>query len=173
MEETFKFPNGGYDVKIVRKEEILRCIENNIKDKDVALELIKHCEIDATNFLLEGRWASIPFIGNIRIPKTRILANSEEHKTLVTDAREILEPTKYVLFRKKLASEIDAKVREERLLNYRTSQAVKKNFKFFSNCNKNRGEHYAKFLLSTFYEMECVSNSNQFNNDYYNDVDDE
>ena len=34
MADTFKFPNGGYDVTICRKQDILDCIDKNIIDFD-------------------------------------------------------------------------------------------------------------------------------------------
>ena len=40
MNDTIKMPGGGYDVKVVRKEEILRCIDSNILDKDIMLAFI-------------------------------------------------------------------------------------------------------------------------------------
>ena len=36
--EVRTFPNG-YDVRVVRKQDILDCIDDNIIDKDIALEL--------------------------------------------------------------------------------------------------------------------------------------
>ena len=56
-----------------KKQDILDCIDNNILDKEIALTLIEQLEIDAANFLKEGRWTGIHFIGNIRIPKLRKL----------------------------------------------------------------------------------------------------
>lgn len=63
--DTRKFPRG-YDVTIVRKEDVLEAIDDNIIDKEVALDLIKQLELDASNFIKEGRWTSLPFIGTIR-----------------------------------------------------------------------------------------------------------
>ena len=62
---TRKFPRG-YDVTIVRKEDVLEAIDDNIIDKEIALDLIKQLELDASNFIKEGRWTSLPFIGTIR-----------------------------------------------------------------------------------------------------------
>ena len=73
MADTYKFPGGGYDVTVFKKQDVLDCIDKNILDKDVALAFIEQLEVDAANFLKEGRWTGIPFIGNIRIPKLRQL----------------------------------------------------------------------------------------------------
>ena len=55
MTDTYKFP-GGNDVKVLRKEDIINTINCNIVDKEVALAIVKQCEIDAANFLRKGRW---------------------------------------------------------------------------------------------------------------------
>ena len=36
MSEQFKFPNGGYEVTVLRKQDILDCIDDNIIDKEIA-----------------------------------------------------------------------------------------------------------------------------------------
>ena len=82
MSDIFKFPRG-YDVKILRKSDVIASINANIIDKDVALAIVKKCEIDAANFLREGRWAGIPYIGNIRIPKGREKFLSEETQEIL------------------------------------------------------------------------------------------
>lgn len=69
MADVFRFPNDGYDVTIVKKQDILDCIDENIIDKEVALSIVEHCEKTAAEFISSGRWTGIPFIGNIRIPK--------------------------------------------------------------------------------------------------------
>lgn len=58
---TRKFPRG-YDVTIVRKEDVLEAIDDNIIDKEIALDLIKQLELDASNFIKEGRWTSLPLL---------------------------------------------------------------------------------------------------------------
>ena len=90
MADTFKFPNGGFDVKICRRKDIIDCIDENIIDKDVALAVIDKCEFDAANFLQQGRWTGIPFIGNIRIPKSKLLEESPEQQALIQEAKERL-----------------------------------------------------------------------------------
>ena len=64
--EIRKFPNG-YDVRVVRKQDILDCIDENIIDKEIALELITQCEIDACQYINEGKWTGLPYIGSVRL----------------------------------------------------------------------------------------------------------
>ena len=86
MNDTIKMPGGGYDVKVVRKEDILRCIDSNILDKDIMLAFINQFEVDASNFLSQGRWTSLPYIGTLRKNQYKEALNSEEIKEL--DERE-------------------------------------------------------------------------------------
>lgn len=149
MADIFKFPNNGYDVKVLRKEDVLDSIDRNIIDKEVALAIVKRCEIDAANFLREGRWASIPFIGNIRIPKTVQKFTSDESKAILQEAQESLDEHKYLLFRKNYANEIGKQVKIERYYKYVVSKFVGKNTKFFRAVAKKHGDVYARFLCYT------------------------
>ena len=60
MADIFKFPNGGYDITVCRKQDIIDALDANVTDKEVVLAIITQCEVDATNFLKEGRWTGIP-----------------------------------------------------------------------------------------------------------------
>ena len=93
MNDTIKMPGGGYDVKVVRKEDILKCIDSNIVDKDVMLAFINQFEVDASNFLSQGRWTSLPYIGTLRKNQYKEALNSEEIKELDEAAKENLEIT--------------------------------------------------------------------------------
>lgn len=153
MSDTFKFPNGGYEVKVLRKEDVLATIEENIIDKELALAIIKKCEIDAGNFLKEGRWTGIPFIGNIRIPKTVQTFMTEESKALLEEAKENLDEDKYILFRKHYANDVGKHVKIERYYRYIVSKFVGKNQKFFKKLSENNGDKYARFICYTLCEL--------------------
>lgn len=155
MAETFKFPHG-YDVRVLRKKDVLDCIDDNIIDKDIALEIVKCCEIDATNFLKEGRWAGIPFIGNIRIPKAVQTFISEETQAILADAKENLDRDKYLLFRKSYAKEVAKKESAERYYKYTVSKFVGKNTKFFRIKSKQHSDAYSRFLCYTLTTLDIV-----------------
>lgn len=158
MSDTFKFPNGGYDVKICRKKDIIDCIESNIVDKDIALAIVEQCEIDAANFIREGRWAGLPFIGNVRIPKGKAIEMSPEQQALIEEAKERLDPEKYVIFRKQLYGETFKQVKHERYYKYITSIAVNRNRKLYKRLCKTKGEHYARLYLYSCKEIVAVDN---------------
>lgn len=148
MSDIFRFPNG-YEVKVLRKEDVLASIDANIIDKEVALEIVKRCEIDAANFLKEGRWASIPFMGAIRIPKTQLALMSDKTKELLNEAKQNLEHDKYILFRQSVANDIGKRVKVERYYMYTVSKFVGRNPKFFRIIADKKGDAYARFLSYT------------------------
>lgn len=159
MSDIFRFPKG-YDVKILRKEDVIASINANIIDKEVALEIVKRCEIDAANYLKEGRWASIPFIGNIRIPKAKAIGESEEIKNILQDARENLERDKYLLFRKSVYTDISKKLSIERYFCYQVSRFVGKHPKLFKKLAKKHGDNYARFLCYTLSDIDATEIAN-------------
>lgn len=159
MSDIFKFPNG-YDVKILRKEDVIASINANIIDKEVALEIVRHCEIDAANFLKEGRWASIPYIGNIRIPKGRQKFLSEENQELIKEAKENLDRDKYLLFRKAVATDIAKQVKLERYFCYQVSKFVGKNPKFFRKLAEKHGDNFARLVCYTWSGINTIDTEN-------------
>lgn len=158
MAEIYKFPNSDHTVTVFKKQDILKCIDDNIIDKDVALALVERCEIDATNFLKEGRWTGIPFIGNIRIPKTKLLEQTDEQQALIQEARENLDTHKYILFRSQLGKENSKRIKQERYYRYITSIAVNKNRKLYKKLCKEKGEYYARIYLYASYNIVATDN---------------
>lgn len=159
MSDIFRFPNG-YDVKVFRKEDIIASIEANITDKDVALEVIRRCEIDASNFIREGRWASIPFIGSIRIPRTQQELMSKETQDILNEAKSTLDADKYILFRKSVANDIGKRVKIERYYKYVVSKFVGKNYSFFRTLSSKKGDCFARIIA---YTLSDITNL-EFNN---------
>ena len=153
MNDTIKMPGGGYDVKVVRKEDILKCIDSNILDKDIMLAFINQFEVDASNFLSQGRWTSLPYIGTLRKNQYKEALNSEERKELDEAAKENLDKNKYILFRKDLRNDIAKSIKRERLYKYTLSQVVTKNKKFYDYVEQTKGELYARVICHSMYEL--------------------
>lgn len=158
MADTFKFPNGGYDVTICRKQDILDCIDKNIIDKEIALAIVDHCEFQAASFIREGRWTGIPFIGNIRIPKTIQMLKSDEQQALIQEAKEQLGKEQYVMFRKQLNKENVKQISQNRYYRYITSIAVNNNRKLFKKLCNTKGEVYARLFLYSTYVVTAIDN---------------
>lgn len=158
MADLYKFPNGGYEVEVVKKQDILDCIDENILDKDIALEIITQLEVDAANFIKEGRWTGIPYIGNIRIPKYKLLEQSSEQKELIAEAKENLDKDKYIIFRRQLTYNNKKQIKAQRYYDYVLSMAVNHNRKLFKTLSKEKGELYARIYLYSTSNVTAVDN---------------
>lgn len=165
MIDTFKFPNGGYEINICRKDDIVQAAFDNITDREIALEIIDRCEKDAVQFLAQGKWISIPYIGNIRVPKNKQLIQSDEQQLLIQEAKETLDHDRYVLFKKDLQFNNKITIKANRYFNYIVSIAVGKNRKLYKSLCADKGEHYAKIymysisnIVSTDNEYEILNN---------------
>jgi hypothetical protein len=158
MADTYKFPKG-YDVTVVKKKDIIDCIDENIVDKEVAMAIIDQCELDVANFIRQGRWTGIPFMGSIRIPEDRKLLHSKEQQELISEAYDTLDTEKYILFRKQLSAENAKKVKSQRYFNYITSIQANKHRKEYKKLCNEKGEHYAK--LKMFFSANIVAVENE------------
>lgn len=158
MADTYKFPGGGYDVTVFKKQDVLDCIDKNILDKDAALAFIEQLEVDAANFLKEGRWTGIPFIGNIRIPKLRQLEESPEQQALIAEAKEKLDADKYILFRTQLGKENSKHIKQERYYRYITSIAISHNRRLYKKLCEEKGEYFARIYLYASYNITSLDN---------------
>lgn len=128
---VYKFPNGN-DVEVYKREDIVKCIKNNITDANVILAVINDCEKQCADFISQGTWASIPFIGNFRIPKHTLMEQTEEQKELLKGASEILTNKDYVLFRKQVLIDNAKRAAQQRYFNYEVSKMVTKNRKTYN-----------------------------------------
>lgn len=153
MPITKQFPNGGYDVTVCRKQDILDCLDANIIDKEVVLAVISQCELDANNFIREGRWTGIPFLGNIRVPKRVQKFESKEIQEIVDEARNTLDKDRYYVFRKNLTSDLYKGEKRERFFKYVVSSFANRNRKFYNKQVEKRGELGAQFLCYTLANM--------------------
>lgn len=162
MADIFKFPNNGYDVVIVRKEDILSTIEGNVLDKEIALDIIKQLETDAASFLSEGKWVGIPFVGNIRIPVEKQIINNEENQDILAGARELLSKDDYVMFRKQLTKKAYEEAKNKRYYKYILSQCITKNRKLWLKWCEKYGETKANIMIFT-----CIKLKEPRTNDKY------
>lgn len=160
MPESRKFPPEGYQVTVLRKQDVLKCIDDNIIDKEIALEIVRRCEIDAANFIKDGRWAGIPFLGNLRIPKIVQTFLSEDTQQLMSEAKENLDEHKYLLFRRQFATDAVKREDRERFYKYELSKFVGKNLKFFRKLATKHGEKLARVKCFTLRNMTIVTEDN-------------
>lgn len=157
LKDAYKFPNGGYDVVIIRKEKVVKTIYDNIIDREVALALVEKLELDCSNFIKEGKWASIPFMGSIRVPKTKQLLKSKEQQELIRDAYDNLDSNRYIMFRKQLNAHNEQKVRFEKSYNYLAAIMINRYIKFYKHLCKKYNERFAKIILYTTHCWNIVN----------------
>lgn len=148
MSDILKFPNG-YDVTVVRKQDIIDCLDENVVDKDIVLAVISQCELDAANFIQSGRWTGIPFLGSIRVPKHVQKLYSPETQELIEEARNTLEKDRYIVFRQQLHADLGREEKEERYYRYIVSHFVNNNRKYYNKLVKKYGEKRAQFMCWT------------------------
>lgn len=166
MKDVYNFPNGGYEVRIVRRSEVLEAIDKNIIDKDIALAIVERCELDCANFLKEGRWANIPYIGNIRIPKAKQLIKSEEQQTLISDAYDNLDTDSYLMFRKQLNQYNAQRARFEKSYNYLLAIMVNRYNKYYNYLKRNKGDYKARITVYTFASLDLLTEDFKTYNGY-------
>lgn len=157
MADTFKFPQG-YDVVVYRKQDILDCIDENIIDKDVALTLVRQCEVDCADFIKQGRWAAVPFIGNIREAKNTVVPDDPEKQALIEEAKSQLDREQYVMFRKELFKEDAKKIKHNRYYKYIISIEANRNKKLFKKLCTTKGELYARIRMFINHNLKVVDN---------------
>lgn len=163
MPDTFRFPNGGYDVNIVRKQDVLDAIDDNIVDKELALAVVKQCEQDAINFITEEKWVSIPFMGNIKMPDAIKIAISEERKELIANAKEELTKEDYILFRRKLVVDTKRQVKTNTYYRYLVSTIATKHRRLYRKLVKTKGEVYTRLYLYTLnFIKDVVTDGEEF-----------
>ena len=157
MQDTYKFP-GGKDVKVVRKEDIINTIKTNIVDTEVALAIVRQCEVDAVNFMKKGRLTGIPFMGTIKVPDTVKMSQTKEQKDLILAAMETTTNEQFVMFRRNLAYDNKVKTKARKYYNYVLSLSVAKNRNQFKKMCKERGEAYARIHFFLLYSVTSVNN---------------
>ena len=157
MQDTYKFP-GGKDVKVVRKEDIINTINTNIVDTEVALAIVRQCEIDAVNFMKKGRLTGIPFMGTINVPDTLTLSHTNDQTDLILAAMETNTNEQFVMFRRNLAYDNKVKIKARKYYNYVLSLSVAKNRNQFKKMCKEKGEAYARIHFFLLYSVTSVNN---------------
>lgn len=157
MRDTYKFP-GGNDVTVVRKQDVIDCINDNIVDKEVALAIIQQCETDAAAFLRQGRWTGIPFIGSIRANQVKKLEKTKEQQELINAAYDTVTKEQYIIFRKKLAHDNDRRIKAQRYYNFVLASAVSKNRSLFKKMCKDKGESFTRIHFFLNHSIVAVSN---------------
>lgn len=157
MSKVYKFSNNGYEVEVVRREDVIECIENNIIDKEIAYEIINQLELDANNELSKGKWVGIPKIGSIRANPLSYKAMTDYQKDLIKDAKKLLDKDKYIMFRKQICIENKKRVQFNRYFNYILSISINRNKKLYKKICIEEGEKYADIYMYAVGNIKTIS----------------
>lgn len=163
MIKEIKFPNGGYSVKVVRKEDIINTIDINITDKEVALALIEQLELDVAKFIGTGKWAGIPNLGSIRVPADKVILRQQKADGLLDEVKELLRGKEYIIFRNQLAVENKNKAKNKRYYKYICSIAINHNRKLYRRLTNTYNSNYAQLKLYFGYKAEVVPTDTELN----------
>lgn len=166
MSDVFRFPNGGYNVEVNRKADIIKALALDTEEEEIMLAVITQCEADANAFLREGRWTGIPYLGNMRIPPQKVKFIEAGGISLLETAKETFDEDRYKLFKKQLNANIACDIKHERFYKYVTSCYVTKHRKLYNllatdDRAKNLEDKYgfARFMCYSFTELSpCVNN---------------
>lgn len=158
MANTFKFPNNGYEVTVLKKQDVLDCINDNIIDKEIALAIVEQCEIDAAAFINEGRWTGIPFMGNIRLSATAQALKNPEQQMLIEEAKQKLDAHSYLVFKTNLSKKVGKQIKQQKYYNYITSIAINNNKELYKKLCKEKGECYARIYLYACKHITALNN---------------
>lgn len=155
MSRVVKFPNG-FDVTVVDKHDILQTINDNILDKEVLSDILSNLETDMCQFLREGRWTGVPFLGNIRVPKYLQVIRSEEAQELIEEARVNLNPDKYRVFRRNFGRYVATQINNDRFYNYTISINVNRYKNFYKHIKRFYGRYNVRFYIYSASNLDYV-----------------
>ena len=144
--EVRKFPAmGGYDVTIVNKDDILKTIDDNIIDKEIAYEIITSLELSCQKYVSAGDTAGIPYIGKIKERLTAAIAR--ENKEALNDAREALDKEHYIAFKHALFVDETKRYKYNKVYKLEIARVVSHNRRQYWNYVDTIGEVKADIMF--------------------------
>lgn len=164
MKDIYRYPNGGYEFTVVRKQDILETIDANITDKEVMYEMIEQLEIDAFNHLKAGHWTGIPFLGSIKIPEGIKMNNTPEQKELLDEAFQTMDRNEYICFRRQLAKSNDQRIRENKIYKSKAQIVRLKNKNLSTRLFKAYSYEQAIFILYSLYMIKEAEHYPDYDN---------
>lgn len=171
--QTRKFPYSNYDVVLIEKEDIIKTINDNIIDKEVALELVNSLEVKASNYLKDKRWASIPYLGNIRIPEGLKPEIKKEFKDAKQFAYETLSKKDYVAFIKEICHDNKLMIKYKGYFNQILAMAVRRDKRKWNNLCRAKGENYASCKMVFGYMVKPMKEDYEYIFETENEIENE
>lgn len=156
------FPYSNFDVVIVEKEDILKTIDNNIIDKDIALELVRNLEVKAEQYVKEKRWTGIPYLGNIRVPKGLSKEVQDSYKDIRTVAYNTMDKKSYVAFIREICLDNSAAIKYNRFFNQILAIAVRKDKQKWTRLCRAKGDAYASCKMVFGYLLKPMKEDYEY-----------
>lgn len=153
-ENIKKFPYSQYDVVIVEMDDILKTIDDNIIDKEVARELISSLEVTAYNHLKEEKGVSFPYFGTVRIPDGLTRENRMRNRDAIKAAYETLDKARYVAFVKDMSRYNKERIKFRNLHDNVFTIMKRKYPDLYKEMYAEKGELYAKFYITYLFFMK-------------------
>lgn len=173
VRNTEEFDNyDAFEIIIKTKSDIINTIRQNITDGEVMDDIISSLESTAAKSIVNKKWTSLPFIGNVRPNEERIsVLKNMEH---LIQASKLMPKSQYLMFKKQLGKEERKRIAAQRTKRWLTERAIARNRKAYEELTKKHGENYAslwcyfRFLLHSFYDI----NDNPYEDDGSTETDD-
>lgn len=144
--EVRKFPTmGGYDVTLVNKNDILKTIDDNIIDKELAYEIITSLELSCQKYVSAGDSAAIPYIGGIKERLT--IAIARENAEALDEAKEVLDKEHYIAFKTALFADESKHYKYNKLYKFEIARVARHNRRQYWNYVDMIGEVKADIMF--------------------------
>lgn len=158
MGSSYKFKNSDYDILVSNKQDVLDTWDANVTgyDKELVNKIVESAEVEAAIFLTNDKsaWVSIPFMGNFRIPKTKLLEIDDEFQITLADAKANKTKEEFILFRNKIRKDNLINEAKQRKHDYRLSIYVKQHDKEYRKLKSN---YIAKHTNKNLNDIELKS----------------
>lgn len=129
--ETMKFPNSetskGWDVPVIRKDEIINSTDFKTYDKSIVLDIIKNVELMVKQDVSNGFNTSIPYLCSFKISDFKSVEERMEVNKTLRAAKESLSQKDYVAFKLSYFRDIKLKADTETYYLDFIRQAIKAN----------------------------------------------
>lgn len=158
MSRICKYPNG-YEFTVIDKRDVLKCIEDNIIDKDIALAIVSFCEAQACKLVGERGTASIPYFGRLETSKADRDVMTSDKKELLEEAKANLDKERFVLFRNNLYQEVHKNIRNQKIFTTTANILISRNRGLYNRMIKITGIPFAKVYFYSLYFINCVDNT--------------
>lgn len=144
--EVRKFPSiGGYYVTVVNKNDVLKTIDDNIIDKEIAYEIITSLELSCQKYVSAGDSAGIPYIGKIKERLTAAIARKNEEA--LNDAKEVLDKEHYIAFKTALFADESKRYKYNKVYKLEIARVVSHNRRQYWNYVDKIGEVKADIMF--------------------------